>query len=62
MLASEAWGIDSICLQKNAYLYLKHFQGIDFLLKFYNTLHLQSIEDTVDDLVIICQKQGGALA
>lgn len=46
---------------KNAYLYLKHFQGIDFLLKFYNTLHLQSIEDTVDDLVIICQKQGGAL-
>lgn len=47
---------------KNTYLYLKHFQGIDFLLKFYNTLHLQSIEDTVDDLVIICQKQGGALA
>lgn len=46
---------------KNAYLYLKHFQGIDFLLKFYNTLHLQSIEDTVDDLVIICQKQGGAI-
>ena len=47
---------------KNAYQYLKHFQGISFLIKFYNTLHLQSIEDTVDDLVIICKKNGGALA
>lgn len=46
---------------KNAYQYLKHFQGIDFLLQFYNTLHLQSIEDTVDDLVIVCKKNGGAL-
>lgn len=25
---------------RNAYLYLKRFEGIDFLLKFYNTLHL----------------------
>ena len=47
---------------KNAYQYLKHFQGIHFLIQFYNTLHLQSIEDTVDDLVVICQKNGGTLA
>lgn len=46
---------------KNAYLYLKRFQGIDFLIEFYNTLHLQSIDDTVDDLVQICKKNGGAL-
>ena len=46
---------------KNAYQYLKRFQGIDFLLQFYGILHLQSIEDTVDDLVIICKKNGGAL-
>lgn len=46
---------------KNAYLYLKRFQGIDFLIEFYNTLHLQSIDDTVDDLVLICKKNGGAL-
>lgn len=44
-----------------AYLYLKRFQGIGFLLEFYNTLHLQSIDDTVDDLVQICKKNGGAL-
>ena len=47
---------------KNAYQYLKHFKGIDFLLQFYNTLPLQSIEDTVDDLIIVCKKNGGALA
>ena len=47
---------------KNAYQYLKQFQGIHFLIEFYNTLHLQSIEDTVDDLVVICQKNGGTLA
>ena len=47
---------------KNAYQYLKRFQGIDFLIEFYNTLHLQSIDDTVDDLVLICKKNGGALA
>lgn len=46
---------------KNAYLYLKRFQGIDFLLQYYGTLHLQSIEDTVDDLTVICHKNGGAL-
>ena len=47
---------------KNAYQYLKHFKGIDFLLQFYNTLHLQSIEDTVDNLIIVCKKNGGTLA
>ena len=46
---------------RNAYLYLKRFKGIDFLIEFYCTLHLQSIDDTVDDLVLICKKNGGAL-
>lgn len=46
----------------NAYRYLKRFQGIDFIIEFYNTLHLQSIDDTVDDLVQICKKNGGMLA
>ena len=46
----------------NAYRYLKRCQGIDFIIEFYNTLHLQSIDDTVDDLVQICKKNGGMLA
>ncbi len=46
---------------RNAYQYLKRFHGIDFLVQFYSTLHLQSIDDTVDDLVAVCKKNGGAL-
>ena len=46
---------------KNVFLYLKHFHGIEFLIDFYDTLHLQSIDDTVDDMVLICQKNGGEL-
>ena len=46
---------------RNAYLYLKHFKGIDFLVEFYETLHLQSIDDAVDDLVVVCKQNGGQL-
>ena len=49
-------------VDKSAYLYLKHFKGIDFLIEFYETLHLQSIDDTVDDLIAVCKNNGGGLA
>ena len=42
-----------------AFQYLERFKGIDFLFNFYDTLHLQSIEDTVDDLIVLCNKNGG---
>lgn len=45
-----------------AYRYLREHQGLAFLIEFYDVEHLQSIEDTVEDLVIICQKNGGTLA
>lgn len=51
----------SLSLQA-AYHYLKKHKGVDFLIEFYDVEHLQSIEETVDDLVIICQKNGGLLA
>ena len=35
---------------------------MEFLDEFYETEHLQSIDDAVDDLIIICQKNGGQLA
>ncbi len=47
---------------RNAYLYLKHFKGIEFLIEFYDTLHLQSIDDTIDDLITLCKNNGGQLA
>ncbi len=42
---------------RNVFQYLYRFKGVDF----YSTLHLQSVDDTVDDLIVICKKNGGAL-
>jgi hypothetical protein len=44
-----------------AYKYLKRFAGLDFLNEFYNIEHTFSIEEAVDDLTTICQRNGGAL-
>ena len=46
---------------EEAYAYLKKYEGVAFLIEFYDVEHLQSIDDTVDDLVILCQKNGGQL-
>jgi hypothetical protein len=46
---------------RNAYQYLKHFKGIDFLVQFYEVEHLSSIRDAVEDLTLVCKKNGGAL-
>ena len=45
-----------------AYKYLKRFSGLDFLEEFYDIEHTFSIEEAVDDLTKICQRNGGALA
>lgn len=45
-----------------AFNYLKHWKGIDFIDKGYDVEHLFSIEDAVDDLTDYCKRQGGQLA
>ena len=47
--------------RQEAFLYLQEYKGLEFLIEFYDVEHLQSIEETIDDLIIICQKNGGAL-
>ncbi len=47
---------------QSAFRYLYRFQGIAFLDKFYEVEHLQSIDDAVDDLIVVCQKNGGMLS
>ena len=37
---------------KEAYRYLRQYQGIAFLIEFYEVEHLQSIEDAADDLLL----------
>ncbi len=47
---------------QQAYRYLDRFKGIDFVDKFYNVEHTQTFEDVVEDLAVLCRKNGGALA
>lgn len=45
-----------------AFRYLNRFKGIEFLDEFYDVEHLSSINEAVDDLTLICKKNGGQLA
>ena len=58
----KAFGQKFALSRETAYAYLKKYSGVAFLIEFYDVEHLQSIEDTVDDLVLLCQKNGGQLA
>lgn len=44
-----------------AYSYLKKYQGLAFLIEFYDVEHLQDPEETVDDLIVMCKKNGGTI-
>lgn len=46
---------------EEAFQYLKQFLGLQYLIEFYDTIHLQSIDDAVDEMLIMCQKHGGTL-
>lgn len=48
--------------RRAAYEYLLKFQGLAFLIEFYDVEHLQDVEETVDDLVFYCKKYGGNLS
>ena len=47
---------------QQSFRYLYNFKGIRFLLEYYDVEHTLSIDDTVDDLIKVCQKNGGELA
>ena len=42
-----------------SYAYLRRFKGIDFLIDCYAAEHTLSIEDAVEDIMLLCQKNGG---
>lgn len=48
----------SVC---SAFEYLYRFKGISFLVEFYDVMHLSSIDDAVDDLIVCCLNNGGTL-
>ena len=45
-----------------AFRYLHEHKGLAFLIEFFDVEHLQSMDETIDDLLIICKKNGGTLA
>ena len=58
----KAFGQRFSLSREKAYDYLQRYAGLAFLLEFYDVEHLQSIEETVDDLIVMCSKNGGVLA
>ena len=45
----------------DAYVYLSHNKGIEFLKDFYDVEHTLSFDDVLDDLATICRKNGGTV-
>ena len=57
----NAFGQRFAMTRQAAYRYLQEHKGLAFLIEFYDVEHLQSIDDTIDDLLIVCQRNGGTL-
>lgn len=47
---------------KLAYNYLQKFKALDFINRFYDVEHTQSIDDALNDMIIISKRNGGKLA
>ena len=58
----QAFGKRFSMTRQAAFRYLHKHKGLEFLIEFYDVEHLQSMDETIEDLLIICQKNGGTLA
>ena len=58
----HAFGERFAMTRQAAFNYLHEHKGLAFLIEFYDVEHLQSMEETIDDLIVYCQKNGGKLA
>lgn len=47
---------------REAYFYLKKYEGIAFLKEFFEIEHTLSFKDVLDDLTLLCKKNGGTIA
>lgn len=47
---------------REAYSYLRRFNGIEYLLKHYETAHTLSIQESVEHLKVLCLRKGGKVA
>ncbi len=44
---------------KEAFIYLYDHKGIEFIKDHYDVEHTLSLDDTVEDLVMVCRNNGG---
>ena len=58
----NAFGQRFYMTRQAAFRYLHKYKGLAFLIECYDVEHLQSMDETIDDLLIVCQKNGGTLA
>lgn len=54
---AEDLGIDI----RESYRYLKKYEGINFLVDYYDIEHTLSIENAVEDLKLLCKNNGGEI-
>lgn len=47
---------------RDAFLYLYDHKGIEFLDEHYDIEHTLSLDDAVDDLLMVCSQNGGELS
>lgn len=46
---------------RDSYIYLSRNKGLEFIKEFYDVEHTLSFEDVLDDLTVICRKNGGEI-
>jgi hypothetical protein len=46
---------------KDAFNYLEKYKGMEFLVDCYEAEHTLSVDDAVDDLTVVCKKNGGTV-
>ena len=54
---ANSFGVET----RQAYAYLKHHKGIEYLQQHYAVLHTQSFPDTIETMAQVCTNNGGEL-
>lgn len=60
--AIQAFAMKFAMTRQAAFRYLQQYKALAFLMEFYDVEHLQSMDDTIDDMLVICRQNGGTLA
>lgn len=47
--------------EKQAFNYMKRFQGMDYVSSFYDVLHTLSFDDSIEAVAAVCRQHGGKL-